>query len=168
MDIVVGNTCNTCPLTLNFTDKTSQGYSANSQPLLPCSKQVRYVKDINNTILNANRYFSGVSDSQGSATIFFVDLNAGSGYVVYMTASNMLPYEPAILLNDTEVGVLSFHTIDNPNNSSLKLDLNSDAVDMLESSNQLLQDLIIWNPSLGWAIKKYLDESNNKLTLQRR
>ena len=80
----------------------------------------------------------------------------------------MLPYEPAILLNDTEVGVLPFHTIHNPSNSSSHIDLNSNAAGMRDSSNPMLMDLIQLKPGLGWAIKRYLDESNSKLIVKRR
>lgn len=155
------------PLTLNFTNTTNQGSRAN-QTLIPSSKQIRYAKDLNNTVLNVYRYFSGTSDSKGHATIFFNDLKPGSDYIMYMTAANMLPYEPSVLLNDTEVGVLPFHTIHNPSNHFCHIDLNSRRVDMRDSSNPLVQDLINLKPSLGWAIKKYLDESKGKLIVKRR
>jgi hypothetical protein len=39
---------------------------------------------------------------------------------------------------------------------------------MRDSSNPLVQDLINLKPNLGWAIKKYLDESKGKLIVKRR
>lgn len=154
------------PLTLNFTNLTNEGSRVNSSAI-PSSKQIRYAKDMNNTLLNVYRYFSGVSDDQGRATIFFNDLKPGSDYIMYMTAANMLPYEPAVLLNDSEVGVLQFHTIHNPSTPYCNADLNSKRVDMRDSNNPLVQDLINLKPSLGWAIKRYLDETKGKLVVKR-
>lgn len=108
---------NASPITLNFTNLTNKGQRVN-KTVAPTSKQIRYAKDMNNTLLNIYRYYSGVSDDNGQATIFFDDLKPGSDYVMYMTASNMLPYDPAILLYDEEVGILRFHTIHNPSNTN--------------------------------------------------
>jgi hypothetical protein len=80
----------------------------------------------------------------------------------------MLPYEPAILLDDQQVGVLSFHTLRNPSTDYSNVDLNSRAVDMQDSSNHLLQELIELKPQMGWAIKKFLDERKMRLRTSRR
>ncbi len=64
---------------------------------VPSSNQIRSGLNKNNAALNKYRYYSGTTNYDKLGTIFFDDLQPGTKYVMYITSSSILPYEPTYL-----------------------------------------------------------------------
>jgi hypothetical protein len=74
-----------------------QTLDANTRAKVPSSNQIRSGLDKKNIKLNKYSYYSGTTDVNGSAKIFFDDLMPGTKYSIYITSSSILPYEPTYL-----------------------------------------------------------------------
>lgn len=69
-----------------------------------------------------NRYWiAAPSDVNGFVQITFDELKDNTYYNIYITAANNIPYEPADLLDDSSVIVLSTTTLENPSKKFLFL-----------------------------------------------
>jgi hypothetical protein len=142
---------NTLTITTNVSQATRVGsLSENLKAQAPTSKQIHDGDDITNSKLNKYRSTSAVSDTNGLTTIFFDDLKPGTIYDMYITASSILPYEPTMLYDDSEVLKMTFQTLYNPN---------------LNKATDNLGELKQMNPSLGKAITEHLQKNANKNTL---
>lgn len=114
---------------------------------MPSSQQIRSGLNKNNTALNKYRYFSGASNSDGIANIFFDDLQPGTKYNMYITASSLLPYEPSYLWEDSEVIKLTFTTLYNQ---------------ALHNQEINTKELKKYNPGLAAAIERFQNNQDKK------
>lgn len=90
----------------------------NSTKITPSSQQIYKGMDPNNDYLNKTPYyvFKGVTDPSGYIEFNMTDLFDGDTYDIYITAGNNYPYDPPLLLLDSEVQHIRITT---PINSSI-------------------------------------------------
>lgn len=67
----------------------------------PSSNQIRSGTNKNNIPLSRYSHFSSTTNNYGIGMIFFDDLQPGTKYTVYLTASSIIPYEPTYLWADS-------------------------------------------------------------------
>jgi hypothetical protein len=58
----------------------------------PSSLQIRYGKNIDNSLTTAHQRYTTMTDEDGNGVIFFEDLKPGSVYELFVTSSSYLPY----------------------------------------------------------------------------
>jgi hypothetical protein len=79
------------------------------------------------------------TDENGLGQLVFLDLKEKSTYVVYFTASSLLPYEPTMLWKDDKVITFRFSTLPNPNIGDTKKQM--DLINQLSTVDPKLQKL---------------------------
>lgn len=84
----------------NIQPTTVGKLNATQRSVAPSSSQIKAGTDYKNTPLGVYKVVSLVTDENGKGQIFFKDLKEQSEYVVYITASSPLPYEPTMTLPD--------------------------------------------------------------------
>ena len=77
-----------------FTPRRRSELSASEQALIPTSAQIKQGLDINNVKVSKYSYQSLITDSTGRLSIVFSDLKPGRQYVICITASSPLFYQP--------------------------------------------------------------------------
>jgi hypothetical protein len=98
--------------------------NAAQRKIAPSSSQIKAGTDYQNKPLGKYKMVQITTDENGNGQLVFLDLKEKSSYVVYITASSPLPYEPTMLWPDLKVITFSFSTIPNPNvgNTGKQLD----------------------------------------------
>jgi len=81
----------------------------------PRSSQIKSGKDKSNNALGRYRKFTSTTDNEGYGTIYFDDLKPGSAYRLFITCSDILPYDNTFLWSDDDVIEIDFETLHNPN-----------------------------------------------------
>jgi hypothetical protein len=82
----------------------------------PTSWQINNGVFADNTPVNSRYYTVTKTNSDGMGVVTFKELKEYTNYVIFITASNSIPYKPAQLLSDGEVMTLNFRTLKNPSN----------------------------------------------------
>lgn len=101
--------------TTTITSKRVRQLDSSNRAKAPRSNQIKSGKDKSNIGLGRYRKFTTTSDESGHGTIFFDDLKPGSAYRLFITCSDILPYDNTFLWSDDDVIEIDFKTLHNPN-----------------------------------------------------
>ncbi len=82
--------------------------------------------------------------------VVFQDLKENSEYVVYITASSPLPYEPTMLWPDSKVLTFSFATLPNPN------------VGTTQKQKDSIEQFSKYNPELAAEMMRFVKAREKK------
>jgi hypothetical protein len=151
----VGTASNTLLSSNNqITPVTVSTLTASQKSIAPSSSQIKAGKDHKNNALGKYKAVQTTTDQNGNGQIVFSDLKEKSSYVVYFTASSLLPYEPTMLWEDMKVVTFSFSTLPNPNVG--------DSDKQLDYVNQLSN----FNKPLADEMKAFINSQQSKSNVQ--
>ena len=85
---------------------------------MPTSWQINNQVYIDNTPVPARYYTAVATNFDGTGNVVFSQLKEYTNYVMYITASNNIPYKPAQLLSNSQVMTVNFRTLKNPSKLS--------------------------------------------------
>jgi hypothetical protein len=69
----------------------------------PFSSQIANALDSNNNIVPTQHFSNVISIESGVGVLTFTQLRENTTYAIYITASCVIPFKPALLLSDSEV-----------------------------------------------------------------
>lgn len=128
--------------------------NATQRNTAPSSSQIKAGTDYQNNPLGKYKIVQITTDINGNGQLLFSDLKEKSSYVVYITASSPLPYEPTMLWPDSKVITFNFSTIPNPNVGDSKKQLG------------YIQELASFNKPLADEMKAFITAQEKKSKTQ--